>query len=224
MNFSEEYLQIQTSEVDSIGGAKPEPEERPMRRVLVAADGIKMSMTNGLKPSDVSRDAKDSVPGIVSAHTDVGTLTSRLRLCGACKHFDQKWWRDALARMKLSDDPADRQFVQTIYAEFSMTTNPNLIEMHQGDDDDGVDTEHAIQSHGLCQAYTHILHELGYSDFDSQTIVHPLGSCPDVNMKTSPPSPWPVAGPMYSPASPEHERAMEKIRDEILLKSEGKLR
>ena len=172
MNIKDDKTKIDLSPVDAVGGAKPEPEERPAERVLtVDRSSIDLKMSTG-KPVD----SKLIAPNGLIANTEVdyqstaGQLARGFRSqCQYCVHFDHAaaqglfhTWQQDLAGMQQLND---------IRAAVLETQNAALIDRHAGLDGE-IDPEHCLAQLGICRVLTEILND--------PMIVHPMGACPEV--------------------------------------------
>jgi hypothetical protein len=156
---------------ESVGGARPEPEELPARRILDVSAPAKMSGTG-------------EVVGLfktyVTYETDVQTIAQGERnACHRCQFWDHALWANKLYH--------DWQ-LQPGRREEMNAWRGHLISSHLRDDarslvqdaDNDIDVEAALQSMGVCQALTEIYGK------DPMVVTHPLSSCPEVDNKGQP--------------------------------------
>lgn len=156
--------------VDAVGGAKPEPEQVQAERVIETEGFIQMG--NG--PNDPNGKQigtmRDSSMNIIA---DVGTFERLAERCKVCKHFNKTWWTNLRSSMQDGNDANGALRENEVRAA--------LMERGLGSLDvaaDELDVERAMQSLGVCNAYSSLGNEL---------ILHPEATCPDTDGPMGPP-------------------------------------
>lgn len=139
-------------------GQKLEPEEQPAKLTQ-----------SGSAPLALAGESAGSFPISIEQHLSVGALAATIRdPCGTCKHFDRSAW---LGHVKfLRSTFAGKQMLNNIMAELIVTQNVSVQDLHRSPIDNDFDTDHAVNSMGVC----HVLSEV-HNDL---VAVHPLGVCP----------------------------------------------
>lgn len=153
MDFKSDTLHVNTAPVDSVGGAKPEPEERPVDRVLTT--NLPLTGTAGWRGNDVG-----GAVALESTVADAVSATSKM--CYQCKHFKRAAWNEV--RRRLQTDPILGRQINHLRANLMM---------------DGSEPEEALNQMGACAAYTALFRMNGMSSEEALTIVHPQSHCPE---------------------------------------------
>ena len=210
MKISAEFLRIQAAEVDAVGGAKPEPEARPLERVQAGA--IETNFNDGRLTGGALR-------GATLIETTVGQFAQGIRrMCGSCRYMNREAWRHMHAAIEASEDILVRDELNGLRAHFLTSADSTLSDLHEGADGD-LDVEHAIGSMGLCEAYT------GYLKCPAgeEVIVHPAGVCPEKLGDLWPESPDAnMALPMlYEPRSNAIQQAASAQYDRVMRAAKG---
>jgi len=205
-----DVIKIQTADRD-LGGAKVEPEEKPVSRVI--------RTSAPLSPHGNPQDVRGEIPTEVIL--DAGSISDLARgakrLCKDCVWFNQKDWQKAVKRIEKTSDVHKRQEINNIRAALLMTKNAQLatsFEDHDGD----LDVEVALMVAGKCQALSEITDDL--------IVVFPQGCCPDVAQKADG-SEIPVVtlgspNGYFKPASRESKKEQNKIYDQLLRAAQNK--
>lgn len=100
---------VNTAEVDSVGGAKPEPEERPFfeKRVLEAN---KVQLSDGTLFT--------GAPPVVHIESTVAREIQAFgKQCGRCKHFSHVAGQTEIARIEQQGDPEDKSMLRELKAQ-----------------------------------------------------------------------------------------------------------
>lgn len=204
MKFKEEVFKVIPATHDE-GGAKLEPEERPMERRLVA-DGLPISLnTSGphLTQPPVARLQHDTV---VTIEGTVGEFAHGLRhLCASCTYFDNELWMKRKREWETGDISLRKQ-LNVLRGMLLESQNATIQEMHRGADDD-MDVEHALNSLGICRA----LSEIQQDDI----IMHPLAGCPDFAHDAH-------GNSLYKPKNREMAQRSTEVYDAIMKAALGR--
>lgn len=108
-----ESSSVNTAQVDSVGGAKPEPEERPFieERVLEAN---KVQLSDGTLFT--------GAPPVVHIESTVAREIQAFgKQCGRCKHFSHVAGQAEISRIEQSGDPEDKHMLRELKAQLLET-------------------------------------------------------------------------------------------------------
>lgn len=201
MQIKADLLRINTAPVDSVGGAQPEPEERPAERVFLTDIPVKGNIPIagiGLPTLGVLE------RGAFRAETTVGEFAEGcIRQCRYCRWFNRKRWIKNL--MAWRGTAAGEAKLNELRAGLLETQNASVQDMHR-DLDGEMSPDHALASLGLCEAYGDL--------FKDDFIVHPLGSCPDHDESGT-------ALPMLFKPRAETQQEADEQRDAVLNAAKG---
>lgn len=158
MEINDSKLEVSSLPFDE-KGEKIEPEAQPARIVQSASAPMSVSFDQVIGAMPVS----------IENYLTAGNLAATVRdPCGSCKHFKRTVWQKIVRKLRASHE--GRQRLNSIMAELLATENISVEEMHATGVDGDFDTDHAVNSLGLCDILTEI-----HAD---DVIVHPLGVCP----------------------------------------------
>lgn len=108
-----EQKAVNTQPVDSVGGAKPEPEERPMFiERKVEGNAIQLSTGELMRAKDVS----------VLIQTNVFAEMDYIgKQCGHCAHFDLRMGQEEMIRIQHRGSPEERKMFAELRAQLLET-------------------------------------------------------------------------------------------------------
>lgn len=201
MEIKDDRLLINTAPVDAVGGAKPEPEERPAIRQITM--DVKAKTNIGQLPDEIKKRTMD---GSINAQMTVAQFTERATMCAHCQHFDNALWTKILAKWSASTDPFEQAELDQARAAVAMGQVKGGIAGTNGDIDA------ALRPMGICSAYSRLFREMGFDKNQALTIVHPLGVCPG-SMRD---------GTTLPKLFKKKKGVWDKLRDTVLFKSAGK--
>lgn len=207
MEIKDDKLVINTQQVDAVGGAKPEPEERPAERRMDLSVNVSTSMNGGLAGS-VNGAGVGHMPGAIAAQMTVGEFLSNAKPCSGCVHFNRAKMKEMLARWKQSTDPFDLWELDKLRKQ---ATSPARVRamIAQGKDPDA-----PLFELGICMAWSlYYLEQMHMTPAQSTTIADPLGVCPSHDLGGT------KVAPFYKA---REDAAINKIRDDVLFKAAGK--
>lgn len=172
-----ESVGIDTSPVDSVGGAKPEPEERPFfeERVLEAN---KVQLSTG--------ELYAGAPPVVHIESTVAREIQAFgKQCGRCKHFSHVAGQAEIARIEQVGDPEDKHMLRELKAQLLETGVVDVMGEYVGHTEIFHDeTNDFIHEMGACMFGTS--HQGG----DVQLLHPSQNACPTVFADGKP---WPWA-------------------------------
>ncbi|MBP6479866.1 MAG: hypothetical protein KA310_03370 [Pseudomonadales bacterium] len=159
--------EVNVSEVDSIGGAKPEPEERPLNITLEIEKGTgEGAQQPGAAELQLDRNK------LVTVESSVAEREQLLgKYCGNCLHFNHAAGLATLERWAHRGTDAEKKHLQALYGELAE-------EDPTGGGEDVVTTEEVFQATyaerrmgqmGRCQKASNLLSE--------DVLVMPDGHC-----------------------------------------------
>lgn len=146
-NILAEGFGVDTGEVDSVGGAKPEPEERPFlaQRIL---EPNRMMLSDGT----IMHAAHDTTVRIES--TVEREMIAFGKQCGNCLHFSVELGQSEIARIEVFGEPEDKKMLHSLKAQLEMTgvvdTRGEFVDAKDIFADTGVDK--FIKEMGACMA------------------------------------------------------------------------
>lgn len=195
MEISDPKVEIASLPFDE-RGERIEPEAQPAK--IVQSGNAPMTVGFG--------ETIGSLPMRIENHLTAGALAATVRdPCGTCKYFARGAWTMIVKKLRSSYE--GRQRLNSIMAELLATENISVEEMHAGADGD-FDTDHAVNSLGLCR----ILSEIHADD----VIVHPLGVCPPEMRSALKPR------GAYVARESDYEKSGAVAYDAVLRAAEGK--
>lgn len=207
MEIKDDKLIINTEQVDSVGGAKPEPEERPATRKMGIGVALTGNREGGLAGSVTGQGTKGVLAGAITAETTVGQFTADAKPCAGCVHFNKPKMREMLARWKQSTDPFDKWELDKLRRQ---NTSPARVQQMIANKED---PDQVLLDLGICTAWSHYYLDLKMSPAQATTITHPLSTCPKQDMGG-------LKHPGFYKANPDAE--INKVRDDIMFKAAGK--
>lgn len=205
MKIDSDKLIINTGEVDAVGGAKPEPEERPVIRSM--GTGVKVGVHNG---HQIQQNGVGLMDASINSHDTAGEFFKRATPCQGCIHFRPDKWQTQLQRWKDSTDPVDRAELDRARAMFLGLSTQDVAAMIAG----GLNPDDQLMQLGVCMGYTKFWMDMGKKLGEAFTVVSPLSACP----ATYPDGKTPL--PKLYKANPN--ALINKIRDDAMLKADGK--
>lgn len=161
MTRSDDYFRINTNPVDAEGN-KLEPEQLPTERVFPGAAPVELSQSGA---------TGKAIGSEIVVEAPLGQFAAGMRrLCYSCVFFDQKAWNQYVDGAQHSVDIVKLHVINQVRANLITSQNAQIQEMHGGLDG-SMEIEGAVRSMGLCRALT--------EHFKDDTIVHPMGCCPE---------------------------------------------
>lgn len=161
---------VNVSEVDSIGGAKPEPEERPLTVTMAIEKGTGHEESVGDGAALLTLDRAK----MVSVEMTVEERAKLLgKYCGNCIHFKHALGQVSLERMAYRGTDKDKDHLRSLFAELTEQTPPeDITDEHVPMEEVFAPTyaERAMARMGLCVAITAAVNE--------DTLVFPECHCP----------------------------------------------
>lgn len=195
----DQLLIVPRTLAEPVGGARPEPEEMPAQRVLGVAHELY---------GNVDRKPLGEQKVIITTEEPVRTFAQGVRSqCRDCKHFDNPDWMKLKRIWDFSGDPAKLRMLNNLRLTADSVRSDDVKDMHVGMDG-GYDVEAALNSMGVCHAFTEINNE--------ETIVHPLASCPE-HLSSGQPAPM-----MFAPKDAATDRRINQTYDTIMGQAAGK--
>lgn len=195
----DEKTVVNTAEVDAVGGAKPEPEERPVVDALLLEPN-KVALSNGAEIDSMKK---------MELHTirPVGDMLESFgKYCKNCKHFNWQLGQREVLRINVQGSPQEKLTLKETRANFFETqyeeSGTDILAPASDVFHDESDT--FISQLGLCAAMS--------SFWQDACLVHPAQqTCPqDVPF-------------MYEAKDAEQERRDTLLRDQLLGVASGKL-
>jgi len=166
IRVDDEKVTIDTSPVDSVRGAQPEPEERPALHILET--GVQTQLLNP-STGGVTSTGKE-LPAKVTRLETVGQIAREHERCGRCRHFDRAKWQRTLEHATQSVDMADQHGLNSLRAIFGAPEMP-LRPMRPEE----VNTP--LRPLGVCAANYKFLLSAGWPEQDAIIVCHPQSQC-----------------------------------------------
>lgn len=188
-----EQISVNTSEVDSIGGAKPEPEERPA------------FVTTFLDPTtgDLAASTQEGVAALaptaprVTKEYTVAELAKMLgKRCGRCRHFNHKLGQALIEEEMQSPDAEVRDQWRNVVAELAIASPALAGEEFVSDPFAPLPAETEILRMGLCHVLSNV----------DRTFVHPDTECRSEEI---------VGSELFEPRTKEIALQIETMRDSL---------
>lgn len=199
----QEKIGVDTGEVDSVGGAKPEPEERPFfeERKLEAN---KVQLSTG--------ELYAGLPSTVQIESTVAReLQAFGKQCGRCKHFSHSAGQAEIARIEQIGEPEDKAMLRELKAQLLETGVVDVMGDYVGHQQIFHDeTNDFILEMGACEVGTSL------QNGDVQ-LLHPSQNC--CPMKFADGSEWPWS---YQPRTSFIERQDQLNYDQLMGTASGK--
>lgn len=144
---------------EPVGGARPEPEEMPARRVIEVGAPAHSNQGDYLGQFSTKIVYEDTVQ----------TMAQGMRSpCHACRYWNHEKWEKMYPKWQF--DPLKKNELNNMRHHLMSTQNEQVQTMHSDNEGD-FDTEHAIRSMGVCHAYSEIVRDT--------MLTHPLSCCPE---------------------------------------------
>jgi len=165
---------INTAPVDAVGGAKPEPEERPIVRVMDTEAKTGWGQSFDQSKGDPLPTGAGNMKAAITAESTVGHVaTMGMKSCKDCVHWNPGRWKKTLNKWKNSTDPFE---IAELEMARGMSTTGNIMLSARGEFAK-IDSN-LEKSFGLCEAYTrYFKEELKMLD-GYVTWTHPDSQCP----------------------------------------------
>jgi hypothetical protein len=197
---------LSRQQVEPEGGARPEPEQMPATH--------KMEIGTDLLWHGAGNTGKQ-IRSFVSHDTTAETAAAHAGAqCHRCRFWNQAAWAQQKQRLDYSPSIADRKNLQSVRGMFldGQTTNSDVRQMHR-DEEDQFDTESAISSMGVCEAFTSI-----FAGGSKGTIIsHALASCPRDAPIYGGPAPF-----LFLPRDADQKRMGESLHSRVLRLADGR--
>lgn len=176
MDIKAEEIHVAIEQVDAVGGARPEPEERPAEhRSLTDVDVATGKI--GAGPLD-RVGVQSNGATIVQAGTVQEIINAELHRCENCTLWDHVKWKREILPLWTSEAARGNALAQDnlnrLRAIFLMSSSEELITRHASLDDQTMDAEAAMASMGFCHAFSRP--PLGSPN--DPTITHARTNCP----------------------------------------------
>lgn len=188
---------VDTGPVDSVGGAKPEPEERPLmeHRVL---EPNKMQLSSG----EIMHAARNMNVYIEST---VGReLQAFGKQCGRCKHYSHKAGQLEIAKIQQFGDPEDKAMLKELRAQLLETGVVNVMGDYVGAAEIFHDeTADFVREMGACVKAS--------AEKKDVQLLHPSQNC--CPMKFADNTPWPF---WYEARTSEIEREDNELYTNLM--------
>lgn len=196
MSGIDKGLIIHNGPVDSVGGAKPEPEQRPVDHVV----GLPTDVRTKEIETGVTGQIQANIQSEVVFKSDAETMANAARMCGACIHFDPLGFRELLPKLKAAGYTETLDKLRTMFIDTGAITIDDVMQNK---------ADQAMMSvAGLCKAWAH-------TDPEGWVGVTRMGGCPDEIDGVS-------VAPLFSPIDAETERRINQYRDDLLFTAAGK--
>jgi len=207
MEIKGESLEIFTGHVDSVGGAQPEPEERPAARAIdmdVSVGGLHVSdkdKADGTSFKKLMKDRQEigTQQGAVIGDTTAGELAANLATtCRFCAWWDNEKLARSFKRMAADPGPANLAKMNELRG---LLLNAGLTDVREID-------AVIVRDMGECSAYSELFKDL--------ILTHALAKCPATDQMHQP-------VPMcFKPRGAQARRDAAAVRDHILKTAAGK--
>lgn len=163
METKNQRIEINTAPVDAVGGAKPEPEERPAELKMDASAAVTFGQGQAARP--LPPGAKDKLPVTITAPAQVKDMMDSMSTCATCKHFDHKRGQKIVNALQMGKSFEDR-------------TEFNVVLLSLCPSGAGVEPSSGLPFIGHCNAMHKYLRDNGYSERESQFLTVPEMRCP----------------------------------------------
>lgn len=189
MDIKDTKVEVTSLQFDE-RGQKLEPEEQPAKLTQ-----------SGSAPIALAGAPAGAFPISIEQHLNAGALAATVRdPCGTCKHFDRSAWLNHVRFLRSTY--AGKQMLNNIMAELIVTQNVSVQDLHRSPIDGDFDTDHAVNSMGVCRVLSEVHNDL--------VAVHPLGVCPKEMRSLQKPR------GMYEAVDKDSERAGSAAFDKIM--------
>lgn len=204
-----EVISVDVSEVDSIHGAKPEPEERP----AFVTDQI--DPNTGDQPLVDGKARLQLAPNALTVRTEhsVDELVALFGMtCRNCLHFHHELGQATILRLGYGT-PEERQHIVDLVAELAMSDAGNMRGRDLAGDEyvaDGfapMGAELELQKYGLCCVLS--------DEQKDDILMHPDCLCPAKEL---------VGHQTWDARTPEIARTVQMARDRLLNVAAGRTR
>lgn len=200
----DEKILVNTAEVDSVGGAKPEPEERPL------LDAMKLEPNKVALSTGKLVDSVNNMTAIQET-TVFDALQAFGKHCGYCKHFNLRKGQEEILRMRTMGSPEERKMLQELRAQLlesgaveSLNDFASLDEVFHDE------TKEFIGQMGACEAASSVALEV--------QLMHPSqNGCP-TRFANGNPFPW-----LYEPKDSSVAQRDKENQDLLMGKASGKI-
>lgn len=165
--INKEETLVNTVPVDAEGGAKPEPEERPLETYLQVEN-----LTDRRAPAPVTHFAPKQTTIVVSEV--IATAKDRLgKQCGHCVHFNAEQGRYLMDQIRMASnrgDPQATHYLRTLRAhalgEKGAALDPDIYTSSPNAPDI---LDQYVSELGFCRAYSELLNDVMFQ--------HPTETC-----------------------------------------------
>lgn len=202
MKASNEETRVNTSEVDAIGGAKPEPEERPVESRFSVEGGAPAHGGQAQSPA-----LKLQQLPTVALETNVGELLQNFgKICRDCKHWN---WRRGQAEMEhraFAGTPEDRRLITNTFTELELQGDQGggggvpIIDSPEGIFSP-THAENVMATNGCCERLT--------EHFKDVVWIFPDAHCPASEIPE-------LGKNLWEPRTTELGRRVQAMRDELM--------
>ena len=201
MEIKGEKLEIFTGAVDSVGGARPEPEERPAARTIqtdVSVGGLHVSDKDRADGTSFKKLVKDRVEvgkqdGSIVGQTTVGEMAQNLATtCRFCAWWDNEKLARSFKRMAADPGPANLAKMNELRG---LLLNAGLTDVAEID-------AVIVRDMGECAAYSELFKDL--------ILTHALARCPQQDGMGQP------VPTCFKPRGAQARRDAAAVRDHLL--------
>lgn len=163
MELKNDRIVVNDAPVDAVGGAKPEPEERPAERQADTESPVTWGQGAGAKP--LPPGANPSLPATITAPGAVHEMFDLMSNCASCKHFNLRRGQKYVERLAAGRSFEDRQELNVVLLALC-PSGPN------------VDPRDGLPFVGTCDVYTRLFRDNGYNERDAEFLTTNECRCP----------------------------------------------
>lgn len=157
MKTIDEQVTVDTSPKDSIGGAKPEPEERPVTTKF----GVEGGEVAPARPGVVELKLEQGVGA--SIETDVGEFQRTFeKFCGpdprvgrrGCKHFDLEAGQRELDHAAFHGSEEDKKLISSVFTDLALAGDVGNVYAAPDEIFEPSEAELRMSGNGLCRKFS----------------------------------------------------------------------
>lgn len=164
MKAIDEIITVDTSPKDSIGGAKPEPEERPVVTKFQVEGGESIVPRPGMVALNLEQGVSASI------ESDVGEFQKNFeRYCGpgpgraGCKHFDLVAGQRELDHAAFNGTEEDKKLITSVYTDLALAGDTGNVYATQDDIFEPTEAEMRMSQNGLCRKVTQLTGDITWT-------------------------------------------------------------
>ncbi len=200
-----ETTAIDIAEVDAVGGAKPEPEERPMHDVR-QLEPNRQTLSTGEQVSTMQQGMVVVVQSNVQAE-----MESFGKQCANCYHFNHRLGQQQLTDMQEFGSPEDKKMIAELRAQvLDSGFVENIGEYTSVNDVFRDETMQFVREMGMCTALTSLKKE--------PVFIHPTQQCCPSKFADGTEIPF-----LYKPKDSDQEKRDKTAMDMLMFTASRKL-